>query len=150
MKRKTILRITITSLLLIIPSILVLPGNNLAEEDYWLRAVGTISFITLEGGMFEFIVYKGATFELYDLSGVKEVVSPQIYELLINHPDKGYPAYVEGLVKPGAITFHMHGRLTEVVKIVVFVCDNSYVNSPTGNAEGISFKSSINSPLKMV
>ena len=145
MKRKTILRITATSLLLIIPSILVLPGNNLAVEDYWLKSVGTISFITLEGGMFEFVVYKGETFKLYDLYGVKEVVSPQIYELLISHPDEGYPAYVEGLVKPDMLTCHMHGYPTEVVKIVVFVHDNFDDNSSTENVERISFKSIINS-----
>ncbi len=145
MKRKTILRITATSLLLIIPSILVLPGNNLAVEDYWLKSVGTISFITLEGGMFEFVVYIGETFELYDLSGVKEVVSPQIYELLISHPDEGYPAYVEGLVKPDMLTVHMHGYPTDVVKIVVFMHDNFDYNSPTESVEKISFKNIINS-----
>ena len=150
MKRKRILRIAATSLLLIIPSILVLPGNNLAEEDYWLKSVGAISFITLEGGMFEFAVYTGGTLKFYDLFGVEEVVSPQIYELLISHPNKGYPAYVEGLVKPNMLTFHMHGYPTDVVKIVVFVYDDSNINSPTRNVEGISFKCGIDSSLKMV
>jgi hypothetical protein len=151
MKRKTILLIAVTSLLLIIPSIVVLPRNTLAdEEDYWLKAVGTISFITLEFGMFEFVVYTGETFELYDLFGVKEVVSPQIYELLINHPDEGYPAYVEGLVKPDMLTCHMHGYPTDVVKIVVFIHDNFDYNSPTESVEKISFKSIINYPPNIV
>jgi len=87
------------------------PARAYCEDAYFLRAKGTLTWLTLEGGMWAFRT--GG--ESYDLEGVGRLLSAERIAWLQGHEGTGVPAGVEGVAEPCLATFHMNGvvvRLT--------------------------------------
>jgi hypothetical protein len=97
-------------LVVFISLIIILAFSIIVGYPIWTE--GKIQHLNLEGGMFEF---EDADGNIYDLYGVKDVLSDQEYQMLINNTDTQYKAKLSGWVLPvGTVTIHMHGTPVEV------------------------------------
>ncbi len=89
------------------------PADVACPDAYRLRAAGTLAWLELEGGMWDFHAGDG----MYDLYGVEDRLAGDRVAQLQAHPGTYLPAIVAGVVEPCLATFHMHGVVLRVSTI---------------------------------
>jgi len=89
------------------------PEGARCEDAYVLHASGTLAWLTLEGGMWEF----RTAGDVYDLYGVDPFMTSTQVSQLQSRPGTGVDARVEGIVEPCLATFHMHGVVLRVTAL---------------------------------
>jgi len=91
------------------------PEGAQCQDAYVLHATGSLAWLTLEGGMWEFTTAG----DVYDVEGVELFLPPTQVAQLQSQPGTGVPARVEGVVEPCLATFHMHGVVLRVTALDV-------------------------------
>jgi len=86
------------------------PVDATCDDAFFVRASGTLTWLTLEGGMWEFD--SGGT--LYDLEGVDRFLPAERVAWFVDHPGTGVPAVIEGVAEPCLATYHMRGVVVRV------------------------------------
>jgi len=91
------------------------PVDAICDDAYFVRESGTLTWLTLEGGMWEF----NADGTVYDLDGAGRFLTAEQAAWLVDHPGTGVPATVEGIAEPCIPTVHMHGVVLRVTWMAV-------------------------------
>ncbi len=89
------------------------PAGAYCDDAFLLRAPGTLTWLTLEGGMWEF----DAGGALYDLHGVERFLSSERVAWLQGHPGTGIPATVAGVAEPCLGSIHMRGVIVQLTEL---------------------------------
>ncbi|OGS50320.1 MAG: hypothetical protein A3K65_08065 [Euryarchaeota archaeon RBG_16_68_12] len=89
------------------------PVDAYCDDAFTLRASGTLTWLSLEGGMWEF----NAGGALYDLAGVERFLPSERLAWLQGHAGTGIPATVEGVAEPCLATIHMRGIVVRVTEM---------------------------------